>query len=181
MELENFATFDGTWDPKLLVRLVKNAKRHYSIRVAFKKLSSTLAGFATLERGKVVGKMRIVVHSGLDQASRFGVLCHEIAHILLGHLGSDQDHWWPNRWELDRHSIEVEAEAAAFIATWRLGLRGSSARYVSRHLLKGEVPEGVSADYIARVAGRLEKMATEKLAERKPGEKRKRQSGRGIG
>ena len=89
--------------------------------------------------------MRIVVHSGLDDPSRFGVMCHELAHVLLGHLGNDDDRWWPNRWALDLGSIEVEAEAAAFIATWRLGLRGSSARYVSRYMPAGEVPQGISA------------------------------------
>lgn len=180
-ELERFSKFHGEWDPTWLDRMMENAARHFSIRVAFKELTSLLSGFATVDRRTPGCKMRIVVHAGLDDPSRFGVLCHEIAHILLGHLGSDEDRWWPNRWALDRHSIEVEAEAAAFISTWRLGLSGSSAQYVSRYMPAGEVPKGISADYIAKVAGRLLQMATERLPERPPGTRGRRKSGRGLG
>jgi hypothetical protein len=179
-ELEEFAQFRGDWDPRWIERMVENAARHFSIRIAFKELTSTLAGFATVDRRPPDCKMRIVVHNGLDEPSRFGVLCHELAHVLLGHLGNDDDRWWPNRWALDLGSIEVEAEAAAFIATWRLGLRGSSARYVSRYMPSGEVPQGISPDHIAKVAGRLLQMATEKLPERSPGTTKRRKGGRGI-
>jgi hypothetical protein len=179
-ELEEFAQFRGDWDPLWIERMVDNAARHFSIRIAFKELTSTLAGFATVDRRPPDCKMRIVVHSGLDDPSRFGVLCHELAHVLLGHLGNDDDRWWPNRWALDYGSIEIEAESAAFIATWRLGLSGSSARYVSRYMPAGEVPQGVSADHIAKVAGRLQQMATEKLPERSPGTAKRRKGGRGI-
>lgn len=180
-ELDEFAKFEGTWDPDWLARMVENAGRHYSIRVDFKTLTSMLAGFATIDRGVPGSKMRIVVHDGLDEPSRFGVLCHELAHVLLGHLGNDDDRWWPNRYGIDRHSIEVEAEGAAFITTRRLGLRGASARYVSRHLLKGDLPPGVSPDHIAKVSGRLEQMATGILPERVPGKARRRRGGRGLG
>jgi hypothetical protein len=44
----------------------------------------------------------------------------------------------------------------------------------------GEVPQGVSADHIAKVAGRLQQMATEKLPERSPGTAKRRKGGRGI-
>lgn len=180
-ELDEFATFEGTWEPTWLERLVENAARHYSIRVNFRTLTSTLAGFATIDRDLEGSKMRIVVHDDLDAPSRFGVLCHELAHVLLGHLGSDHDRWWPNRYGIDRHSIEVEAEASAYITTRRLGLRGASARYVSRHMIRGELPEAVSPDHIAKVAGRLEEMATGTLPARSPGKSGGRQGGRGIG
>ena len=105
--------------------------------------------------------MRIVVNGELPEPSRFGVLCHEMAHILLGHLGSDEDRWWPTRCHLGRSAIEVEAEATAYVVTRHLGLEGTSAAYVSRHLRpNAEVPAGVSFDMIAKVAGRIERMAT---------------------
>lgn len=168
-ELENFSRFDGEWNRDWLERMVENAARHYRIRINFKRLSSTNAGFATIDRLQQPGyKMRIVIHEEMDAPSRFGVLCHELAHIFLGHLGNDADHWWPNRWNIDQHSIEVEAEAAAFIVTWRFGLRGGSAAYVSRHMPNSKVPKGVSADHIAKVAGRIEKMCRERLPGRSP-------------
>lgn len=171
-ELQTFARFDGELKIWRLSRLVENAAGH-RIRVQFKPLSSTNGGFVTLARGSGDWKMRVVVHDQLDEASRFGVLCHELAHILLGHLGSDRDYWWPARTNLSHAAVEVEAEATAWIATTHLGLQGSSAPYVSRHLKDQQTPVGVSFDMIARTASHIERMATETMTPRKPRAPRK--------
>ena len=112
-ELTRFATFEGRWDPAWLGRLIQNAQRHL-IRVDFRPLSSTNAGFVRLEAGTTHEKFRIVIHEGLTEKSGFGVLCHEMAHIFLGHLGSDTDGWWPARSHLGRRAIEIEAETTVF-------------------------------------------------------------------
>ena len=156
----------------------KNAEK-YRIQIGFKTLSSTHGGFATLARASAGAKMRVVIHDQLDAPSRFGVLCHELAHILLGHLGSDWDRWWPARANLGTKPMEIEAEAVAFIVTQRFGLKGSSAEYVSRHLDGGEIPEGVSLDLIAKTAGLLERMARETMPAPKPRPLPKKASGRG--
>jgi hypothetical protein len=142
-ELERFMKYEGDWQPEWLDRMVDNAAG-YRIRVNFKGLSSTNAGFATMDRESGKWKMRIAIHDVLDGPSRCGVLCHELAHILLGHLGSDEDRWWPARTNLTHHAIEVEAEAVAWIVTQRLGLSGESKSYVSRHIPGGLTPAGVS-------------------------------------
>jgi hypothetical protein len=63
---------------------------------------------------------------------------------------------------------EIEAEAVAHIVTNHLGLKGGSIAYVSRHLKRGEVPSTVSVDYIAKIAGHIEQMATGKMQPRRP-------------
>jgi hypothetical protein len=166
-ELQDFSKFEGEWEPEWLSNAVENAKGH-RIRVDFKTLSSTNGGFATLAPGSGEWKMRIAIHDGLDAPSRFGVLCHELAHILLGHLGTDWDQWWPGRLNLDRRTVEIEAESVAYIVTNHLGLKGASAAYVSRHLKGGQVPPSVSVDYIAKVAGHIEKMTNGKMSPRRP-------------
>lgn len=168
-ELQSFAQFAGALEPEVLDLLIMNAARHDAIRVDFRALSTTLAGFATFARGAGKWKMRIAIHDRLKTASRIGVLFHELAHVYLGHLGSDSDRWWPARSNLDHHSIEIEAEATAHVVATRLGLSGSSHEYVSRHLKDGDVPRGVSLDLIAKVAGRIEQMTRRKLSERQPG------------
>ena len=174
-ELEGFSRFRGDWDANWLDRLVENASRH-RIRVEFRRLSSTQSGFATPVNGSG-GKMRIVVNGELPEPSRFGVLCHEVAHILLGHLGSDEDRWWPSRSHLGRSTIEVEAEATAYVVTRHLGLEGTSAAYVSRHLKpNAEVPGGVSFDMIGKVAGRIERMATSRQPAPQTRSERRRRS-----
>lgn len=166
-EVTEFAKFEGAWRSEWLARVVENAKVHDKIRLDFKTLSSTNAGFATVAAGEGGWKMRIAIHDGLDEPSRFGILCHELAHIYLGHLGSDKDHWWPSRRELSHRTVEVEAEATAFIVSSRFGLKGSSARYVSRHLGSDPIPPSVSLDLVAKTAGRLEKMAKESMGVRR--------------
>lgn len=166
-ELNEFAKFEGEWKADWLARMVTNASVHDKIRVDFKPLSSTNAGFATIVEGAGSSKMRIAVHDALDEPSRFGTLCHELAHIHLGHLGSDKDRWWPSRTELNHRTMEIEAEATAFIVTSRFGLQGASAHYVSMHLGYDSMPPSVSLDLVAKVAGRLGKMARETLAARR--------------
>lgn len=179
-EVTEFAKFEGEWKSDWLTRMVENAKVHDKIRVDFKTLSSTNAGFATIAVGEGGWKMRIAIHDGLDEPSRFGVLCHELAHIYLGHLGSDKDHWWPSRRELSHHTVEIEAEATAFIVSSRFGLKGASARYVSRHLGNDPIPANVSLDLVAKTAGRLEKMAKESMGARRERRQKGGQSELGL-
>jgi hypothetical protein len=166
-ELNDFAHFQGTWNPDWLQRTVHNAAVHDRIRVDFKTRSSTNAGFATVDRGGGGWKMRICIHAELDEPSCYGTLCHELAHIYLGHLGPDREHWWPSRTDLDLRTIEIEAEATAFIVTTHLGLEGASSAYVSRYLGNKTLPASVSLDQVAKVAGRIEQMASRTLQPRK--------------
>jgi hypothetical protein len=166
-EVTEFGKCEGEWKPEWLSRMVSSTGLRDKIRVDFKTLSSTNAGFATIAVGGGGWKMRIAVHDALDEPSRLGILCHELAHIYLGHLGGDKDRWWPSRTELSHRTVEIEAEATAFIVTSRFGLQGASGRYVSRYLGNNPMPASVSLDLVAKVAGRLEKMAKETLAARR--------------
>ncbi len=173
-ELRNFAHFrhlpgrNPEWNPDRLQQTIDNAERRDRVRVDFRTLSSTHAGFAATASHPGPWKMRIVIHEGLDETSRFGVLCHELAHVFSGHLGSDEDHWWPDRRDLGHEAREIEAEAASYIVTDRLGLEGESASYVSHHMKEGRPPGEVSLELITRVANRIERMARGRLRTRRP-------------
>ena len=89
-----------------------------------------------------------------------------MAHVLLGHLGSDQVDWWPSRGHLDGRAVEIEAEAVAYIVTRHLGLEGTSHAYVSHYFGSSDtVPKSVSFHMIAKVAGKIENMALGLLPE----------------
>jgi hypothetical protein len=179
-ELQSFATYEGEWNPDWLQRTVQNAAVRDRIQVDFKTLSSTNAGFATLAHGAGEWKMRIAIHSELDEPSKYGTLCHELAHIYLGHLGTDRDHWWPSRTDLDGRALEIEAESTAFIVTSRLGLVGSSTAYVSSYLDGRPLPSSVSLDQVAKVASRIGQMSQGRLL-RQSGTNCGRGDTRGIG
>ncbi|OZM56886.1 hypothetical protein CIB95_08940 [Lottiidibacillus patelloidae] len=162
-EITDFGKFQGEWRPSLLQNLMDNANK-YLIRIGYKKHSSTSAGFAAVDRESKSFKMRISIHKDLDEPSRFGVLCHELAHIFLGHLGSDTDRWWPSRQNLNHQSVEIEAEAVAYLVTKRLDLEGSSITYLASYLTEKSIPDGISIDYIGKVAGKIEEMAKGRVA-----------------
>lgn len=161
-----FATAEGDWDSSWLQKILENVKRDL-IQVQFKSLSSLHGGFATTRLKNMDFKMRVVVHSDLDEKGRFAVLCHELGHIYLGHLGSDNDNWWPSRINLTRQTVEIEAECVAYIVCSRAGLTTSSDSYLACLMKTEKIPESVSYELIAKVAGKLEEMATRKLPQRK--------------
>jgi hypothetical protein len=165
-ELEHLSAFEGPWRQDWLERTVDNASRD-RIAVEFKPLSESNSGFAQIRFDWSHGRrLRIVVHEKLDEPSRYGVLCHELAHIYLGHLGTGDEGWWPARPGLRNAAIEFEAEAVAYVVTNRLGLQGQSAAYLSRYLPGTAPPGGSSLDLIAKVSGHVERMARETLPKR---------------
>lgn len=166
-KLLEFAQVTGDFDAKWMDRLMENAQR-MRIQVQRKPLAQLHGGFATTRLRDSRFKMRVVVHAGLNEASAFGVLCHEIGHILLGHLGSDEDIWWPYRTNLTHSAIEIEAEAVSYMVSARLGLISSSAAYVASHARDGKIPDSVSLDLIVKVAGKIHEMTERLLPERTP-------------
>ena len=175
-EIRNFAKAEGEWKPHLLELVLANAERD-RILVQFKELGSQHGGFATTRLRDGSHKMRIVVHSGLDDKSRYSVLCHELAHIYLGHLGTDKDIWWPCRTNLTHQTVEIEAESVSAIVCTRAGLTTTAAAYLALHLKEGKVPSSVSLELIVKVAGKLEDMGTRKLPPRKPKNTGRKQEG----
>jgi hypothetical protein len=165
-ELTRMSRFEGKWNTEWMARTVENAKRD-KIAIEIKTLSSSNSGVAQMRYDDREGRrFRIVIHGELDQPSQYGVLCHELAHIYLGHLGTNADGWWPARVNLPVKAVEFEAEAVAFIVTARIGLTGSSAEYLSRYFDGDVVPEGVSLDHVAKTAGLIERMAQQTLPPR---------------
>ncbi len=110
--------------------------------------------------------MRIAIHDQLLSREMYSVLTHELAHIYLGHLGTDNDKWWPSRMGIDNTTMEIEAEAVSFLLNKRLGLEGNSASYLSSYIKNEDSLENISLDLIVRVAARLEGFGT-KLSEDK--------------
>lgn len=164
-KLLEFAQVTGEFESKWMERLLENAHR-LRIQVQRKPLAQLHGGFATTLLRDNTFKMRVVVHTGLAQASAFGVLCHEIGHILLGHLGSDKDLWWPFRTNLTHAAIEIEAESVSYMVSARLGLKSGSASYLSSFVSGGKIPDSVSLDLITKVAGKIYEMTERLLPER---------------
>jgi hypothetical protein len=154
---DRFAEVQGDFEGRWLERTLINAER-LRILVQRQTQASSSGGFATRAWRDAHYKMRVVVRKELESPSTYGVLCHELAHILLGHLGSDRDNWWPCRMNLPLSTIELEAETVSYIVSVRRGLETRSAAYLATHDRDGKAIKHASLDLIMKVAARISEM-----------------------
>jgi hypothetical protein len=167
-KLDGFTQTSGPFNPMILERTLKNAERD-RILIERKAMGPLRAGFATARAREGPWKMRIGLRQELDPAAAYAVLCHELGHIYLGHLGADKDGWWPWRLNLPYAVTELEAEAVSYIVCRRSGLHTRSAEYLSSFVEDEADLEGISLDLVSRAAARLEDMGRRLMAPRKEG------------
>jgi hypothetical protein len=164
-QMRVFTQTSGRFNPALLERTVKNCERD-QIQVRRLPMGEMRGGFATCRAREPGWKMRVGLRADLAEAAAYAVLCHELAHIYLGHVGADRDGWWPYRRNLSEAVAEIEAESVAHIVCARAGLRTHSAEYLASFVEDSEDLDAISLDLISRVAGRLEEMARRLLPPR---------------
>jgi len=166
-KLESFTKTSGLFNPAILDRTIKNCERD-RIRVERKPMGQLRGGFSTGRVNEPGWKMRIGLRDTLNEADAYAVLCHELAHIFLGHLGADKAGGWPYRLNLRHNVAEIEAESVAHIVCRRAGLRTHSAEYLSSFMEDNDDLDSISIDLVSRTAGRIEEMGRRLLAPREP-------------
>jgi hypothetical protein len=164
-KLEGFTRTSGRFNPMVLERTIKNCERD-KIRVERKAMGQLRGGFTTARVHDQNWKMRIGLREALDEGAAYAVLCHELAHIYLGHLGADKEGGWPYRLNLRNNVAEIEAESVAYIVCRRAGLRTRSAEYLSSYVEDGDDLDSISIDLVSRAAGRIEEMGRRLLPPR---------------
>ena len=109
-------------------------------------------------------RFELEINARQDGFTRYGTLCHELAHLYCGHLGTPSKKWWPDRQHLDHRTVDFEAESAAAIAVWKLDPTATMPPYLSQHLARDkQVPDGMSLDRVLQVAGLIADMARKRL------------------
>ena len=154
--------FDGLW----LTKTIENCERAH-ITVKIKSLGMLHAGTAIRFGTSNSAQLAIEIKEELDAPARYATLCHELAHIFLGHLGGDNDGNWPSRWGLRRTKKELEAEATAYLVCKRAGLATTSADYLAGYLENPNDLQGISVDMIMKVSGHIERMGREAVQPKK--------------
>jgi hypothetical protein len=165
-KLQVFTRTSGPFNPMILERTLKNCE-HDRILVERKPMGELRGGFATSWGRDQNWKVRVALRLELQPASAYSVLCHELAHIYLGHLGADKDGWWPYRLNLPHAVTEIEAEAVAYIVCRRAGFHTYSAEYLSSFVDDDASLESISLDLVSRTAARIEDMGRRLLPPRK--------------
>jgi len=167
-KLQVFTQASGPFNPIILDRTLKNCERD-RILLERKTMGPMRGGFATARVRDPTWKMRIALRQELPPPAAYAVLCHELAHIYLGHLGADKDGWWPYRLNLPHAVTEIEAEAVTHIVCRRAGLRTHSAEYLASFVEDQADLESISLDLVSRAAARIEDMGRHLLPPRKDG------------
>jgi hypothetical protein len=122
----------------------------------------------TAEHVSIPVRFEAELNDGQDGITKFATLCHELAHLYCGHLGTPNEKFWPDRHHVDHATAEFEAESAAAIAIWQLDPRAELPPYLHQHLKEnGTVPDAMSLERVMTTAGLLIQMATETLPVRK--------------
>ena len=156
-KLEQFSKVSGRFDPLIFRHTVKNCEQDH-IQIERKPMGQLRAGFAVARLRNSQYQIRITLREELEEAAAYFVLCHELAHVYLGHLGASRQSGWPYRLKLSDAVAEIEAEAVAYTVCRRAGLSTRSAEYLSSFVGEQENIEAISLDLITRVAGRIEEM-----------------------
>jgi hypothetical protein len=153
---------EGQFNESILALTLENCKRE-GIGVKGKHFGMLHAGTAIRRARFAPINIHIIVeiNDQLGPEARYATLCHELAHIYLGHLGSDSEGSWPARLGLNRRQRELEAEAVAYMVCRRAGLATSSADYLAGYLSRTADLAGISVDMVTKVTGRIERMGRE--------------------
>jgi len=109
----------------------------------------------------------IRINKSLARGAQYSTLVHELGHIFSGHLGADEDSWWPDRRDLPSEQVEIEAESISFLVCRRLGLETTSAQYLAR-LAEADIElPHLSIQTVLRVTNYIESMGRGRLSKRR--------------
>jgi len=172
---------EGSIPEEILDKTMVNCNS-FRIHIRKKKMSSQHGGTTInaklMDRGYKRSrdvKATIEINEESNEDTMYATLCHELGHIFLGHLGNDEDEWWPNRKHLSRDQAELEAESTSYLVLSRAGMDSRSAEYISHFISDERDIKNISVELIVKTAGLIERMG-KKIIPPKKHKKHKRKS-----
>ena len=106
------------------------------------------------------GAYTVKVNRNHSRETRLATYAHELAHLVLGHLGADPKHKprIPDRQVVRKEVQEIEAESVAFVVCRRRGVRPDSASYLAKFIKAGEPVSGtLDVERVMTAAGTVDK------------------------
>ncbi len=105
----------------------------------------------------------IVINKNYSKENQFATLCHELAHLMLGHLGKFSNCQCEDRKNLSTGVKEIEAESVSWLICNRLGLNVNSDNYLFTYLHNNEkLLNEINIDLILTTAGKIENIILKK-------------------
>lgn len=167
-QIENPFSVGGEFDRDFYDQTLLNCKK-IGIRIDEKSLAKSHAGTAIRQAVAEDVKLIVQINQKHDVKIRYATLCHELAHLFLGHLGGDPyGKEWTSRIGLTLAQRELEAEAASYILCARAGLNSNSAEYLSAYLQDPEDIKKISVEAIMKTVTYIEQMSSKTFRPRRP-------------
>ncbi len=99
---------------------------------------------------------RLTINRNHAPAVQFATLAHELAHLFLGHLGTDRKLNVQGRPGLSHSQVELEAESVAYLVCARSGVECKSETYLANYVAQGKTIDDVGLYPIMCAAGQIE-------------------------
>jgi hypothetical protein len=99
---------------------------------------------------------RLRINAKHEPNVQFTTLAHELAHLYLGHLGSDSFLKIPDRPYLDHAGRELEAESVAYLVCHRANVQFDPESYLAKYVREGNPTDQIDVYAIMRAAGQVE-------------------------
>jgi len=101
-------------------------------------------------------RYRMGINRNHQPAVQFATLAHELAHLFLGHLGTDKHLNISDRSNLRHDQEEIEAESVAYLVCKRNGVEPGSAKYLSAFVDESTSTVDIDMYSVMRAAGHVE-------------------------
>lgn len=98
----------------------------------------------------------VMINSNHPAPVKFTSMAHELAHLYLGHLGSDKKLKIQSRRALPHEKKELEAESVAYLIGCRNGVTSKSQTYLTSHVKGNITVDNLDLYQIMRAAGQIE-------------------------
>lgn len=162
----------GSINPQAFYRLMENLPK-IGIYTYETSTARQLAGYVELlDRACMVQAHEreyecwfgLGLSNSLGRNEAFATVCHEIAHVLCGHLGGPYLDFIHTRTNLSMESREFEAECVTWIVCTRQGLDPGSYRYLDGYMNHNRQLPHFDFNIVLRVAGTIESMLKPKFS-----------------
>lgn len=166
-EIEDPFSVSDEFDTEFYYQTCSSCQK-IGIEVREANLAKSHAGTAIRESQATDIKLIVQLNRNHDVKVQYATLCHELAHLFLGHLGGDPyGNEWNSRPDLTLTQRELEAEAVSYMLCVRAGLISNSAEYLSGYLQDPEDLKKISIETIIKTVTYIETLQTKAFRPRK--------------
>lgn len=99
----------------------------------------------------------VVIRKHSDE-TKIATIVHKLCHLYCCQLGTPNPKWWGNRSLLERAVEEFECESVCWLVCERMGIKKTSAKYLSGYLDHNYDIPNISIDTVLKAVASIESL-----------------------